>query len=135
MSKKSLYGALDVDNYEIRLLILQPEQEGSVLECELKTVNLLLVNDFSTLSYCWGDPTLTHEILVNNILTSVTQNLENALQRLWELCVTRLWVDALCINQEDDAEKSSQVRIMKNIYPKAAATYAWLGPAENDDAA
>ncbi|RSL45980.1 hypothetical protein CEP54_014050 [Fusarium duplospermum] len=40
----------------------------------------------------------------------------------------KLWVDAICINQEDKAEKSHQVPFMKNIYSKANIVFCWLGP-------
>jgi hypothetical protein len=43
-----------------------------------------------------------------------------------------LWVDALCINQEDEAEKSSQVRLMTEIYKYSWLCLAWLGEFEED---
>jgi hypothetical protein len=38
-----------------------------------------------------------------------------------------LWVDAICINQQDDDEKSKQVAMMGRIYNEAQKVYAWLG--------
>lgn len=38
-----------------------------------------------------------------------------------------IWVDAVCINQEDMEERASQVRLMDKIYSKAAHTLVWLG--------
>ncbi|KAI1326194.1 heterokaryon incompatibility protein-domain-containing protein [Xylariaceae sp. FL0255] len=38
-----------------------------------------------------------------------------------------LWVDAICINQRDDVEKTAQVRIMREIYARAKRTVIWLG--------
>ncbi|OBT93614.2 hypothetical protein VE01_08081 [Pseudogymnoascus verrucosus] len=60
----------------------------------------------------------------------VTENLENALRhvRLPDKTIT-LWVDALCINQSDELEKSEQVGQMHEIYSRAASVLAWLGPA------
>ena len=37
------------------------------------------------------------------------------------------WIDAICINQEDDLEKSSQVALMGEIYKEAANAIVWLG--------
>ncbi|CAK7239044.1 MAG: hypothetical protein STHCBS139747_000465 [Sporothrix thermara] len=39
-----------------------------------------------------------------------------------------LWVDALCINQQDPAERSRQVQQMRRIYELCVADVAWLGP-------
>lgn len=38
-----------------------------------------------------------------------------------------LWADALCINQNDLAERSSQVKLMSEIYRAASRTLVWLG--------
>jgi hypothetical protein len=46
-----------------------------------------------------------------------------------------LWIDAICINQENSTEQSHQVRLMAGIYGKASRALIWLGPAyENSDA-
>lgn len=37
------------------------------------------------------------------------------------------WIDALCINQNDLEEKSSQVMMMSRIYHQARLVFAWLG--------
>ena len=38
-----------------------------------------------------------------------------------------LWIDYICINQEDKNEKSAQVRMMANIYKRADSVLIWLG--------
>ncbi|KAI5357970.1 putative heterokaryon incompatibility [Septoria linicola] len=43
-----------------------------------------------------------------------------------------LWVDAVCINQSDDTEKSKQVQRMRAIYSQAASVIIWLGKANQD---
>jgi len=57
----------------------------------------------------------------------VTVNLEAALRQLKDKHITRIWVDAVCINQDDRQERSIQVRNMKQIYSKAERVIAWLG--------
>lgn len=43
-----------------------------------------------------------------------------------------IWVDAICINQADDAEKSEQVRMMHRIFARAETTLAWTGLGDID---
>jgi hypothetical protein len=42
------------------------------------------------------------------------------------------WIDAICINQNNDEEKSHQVNHMKDIYTNAIAVIVWLGKASKD---
>ncbi|KAK4666343.1 hypothetical protein QC763_404730 [Podospora pseudopauciseta] len=63
----------------------------------------------------------------------VTQNLEIALRHLrdteeW----ISMWIDAICIDQQNVAERSHQVAFMGEIYRKAAKTYVWVGPFADD---
>jgi hypothetical protein len=61
---------------------------------------------------------------------SVTQNLSQALPYLrYEDKSRALWIDAICVNQQDLQERSQQVKRMAEIYSKATRVIAWLGPA------
>ena len=44
-----------------------------------------------------------------------------------------LWVDAVCINQTNISERTTQVRMMRTIYSRAACVLVWLGEAEATD--
>ncbi|KAH6855859.1 heterokaryon incompatibility protein-domain-containing protein [Chaetomium sp. MPI-CAGE-AT-0009] len=91
---------------------------------------------FTALSYVWGLPTtpLPH-LTINTHPVPVTPNLHSAITRLARQRWTgRLWVDALCINQADTAEKNVQVPLMSRIYGAAECVLVWLGP-EPDGAA
>ncbi|KAI1122865.1 heterokaryon incompatibility protein-domain-containing protein [Nemania abortiva] len=58
----------------------------------------------------------------------VTSNLELALRSLRRENATRtLWIDALCINQEDKDEKEVQIQRMGWIYANAEFVVVWLG--------
>jgi hypothetical protein len=53
----------------------------------------------------------------------------NEKDRIW----TRFfWIDQICINQSDDAEKSRQVRMMHDIYYCAKETLIYLGEEDED---
>lgn len=84
--------------------------------------------DYCALSYCWGTGVRSHEIIVNGQVFAVTETLESALRSVrgdWD--GLRLWVDALCINQEDIAERGKEVRRMRKIYGDTGAVYVYLG--------
>lgn len=91
--------------------------------------------DFAALSYVWGDETKRKDILVNNVVVSVTENLEIALRHLaadgYFEDDFKLWVDALCINQTDEGERASQINKMREIYSGSWTVIAWLGLADN----
>ncbi|KAI0890664.1 HET-domain-containing protein [Annulohypoxylon maeteangense] len=96
--------------------------------------------DFVALSYVWGDPSIRGEIYVNDVPMSVTANLESALRELRHHMRIQqgfyVWVDALCINQEDLDERAAQVGRMKEIYHTAWHVVIWLGPeADRSDLA
>ncbi|KAI1873137.1 uncharacterized protein JN550_003390 [Neoarthrinium moseri] len=90
--------------------------------------------DFAALSYECGGSARTGEILVDNHKVAVTRNLEAALQHIstWWLQETNhisLWIDALCINQQDIVERNHQVKRMASIYSGAISVLLWTGPA------
>ncbi|KAH9219629.1 heterokaryon incompatibility, partial [Leptodontidium sp. 2 PMI_412] len=59
---------------------------------------------------------------------TVTRNLFLALRRLRKPEEPRvMWIDALCICQENDEEKSHQVRLMGEIYKRCAEVCIWVG--------
>jgi hypothetical protein len=65
----------------------------------------------------------------------VNRNVHTLLRRLREPASPRvLWIDALSINQEDNDEKSSQVRLMGEVYAKAQQVPIWLGEEASSDA-
>jgi len=45
-----------------------------------------------------------------------------------------LWIDSICINQEDGEEKSTQVALMRRIFEEASSTIAWIGDVDSTDA-
>ncbi|KAM0808852.1 putative Heterokaryon incompatibility domain-containing protein [Seiridium cardinale] len=97
-----------------------------------------LDND-EALSYVWGPP---YDPKTSSVISTpansggrvfVTQNLEMALRSLRSKTERRvLWVDAVCINQDDVSGKGRQVSLMGKIYGLAKTATVWLGPEEND---
>lgn len=88
---------------------------------------------FVALSYHWGDQKDKISILCNNTLFGVGKSLHGALLALHGYQKQRygqphyFWIDALCINQQNDEEKGQQVSLMNELYRKAAHVLVWLG--------
>ncbi|KAF1833844.1 HET-domain-containing protein [Decorospora gaudefroyi] len=92
--------------------------------------------NYETLSYEWGQPNPSDPyILINGHRTQIRSNLHAALSaiRLADQD-RRIWIDALCINQTDTAERSHQVRVMGAIYTGADRVLVWLGPGTDNSA-
>lgn len=143
---KGLYSSLQLkpDN-EIRLMNILPNKTGDIT-CELRVVRLQDNPQYIALSYTWG-PSTNEEaargvssiprrpILCNNHPILVTENLYALLLRAREntlLASRYMWVDAICINQEDPLERTSQVNLMATIYHSADTVVVWLGEEDED---
>lgn len=118
--------------HEIRLIVLYPGEPLDELFCDLVTANLADRPSYEAVSYTWansqGDASLTSEVRCRGSTIAITKNCESALRRLrLQGRNRRLWVDAICINQNDSSEKSHQVRLMSTIYSNAAQVLSYLG--------
>ncbi len=93
---------------------------------------------YEALSYTWGSHHDPQTIVVSDgsgILRTllINQNLASALQHLRSPDkVRRVWIDAICINQKDDIEKSQQVSRMHLVYARAYRVVVWLGLEHGD---
>lgn len=129
----TLYRALDADSHEIRLLELLPGPFSTEIRCNLSYTTLQdpVAVPYEALSYVWGTPDFTEPIDLNGEPFFVTKNLATALRHLRPGIRERprkIWVDAICINQNDILERNHQVTLMKDIYSLCTADLAWLGP-------
>lgn len=120
---------LNTATNEIRLLEILTGTDG--IECNLKHISLDDEPDYTALSYTWGNPERNHPIVVNGAIVQVTENVHVALTQLREDGIRTVWIDALCIYQDDMSERNHEVRRMGQIYQRATRVIAWLG--EEDD--
>ncbi|KAM7206457.1 Heterokaryon incompatibility protein (HET) domain containing protein [Naviculisporaceae sp. PSN 640] len=117
----------------IRLLKLLPGLPGTPLQCELRPAKLTSDLYYEAVSYCWGEQTNNQLISINNAPFSITSNLHLALSHFRHTLTPRLlWVDAICINQQDLDEKNDQIPLMREIYQTAKCVLVWLGDADED---
>jgi hypothetical protein len=120
---------------EIRLLALDPASAfeaplvGSLLHAPLADSG-----NFECLSYTWGEIGLAGTLLLSGHEFCIYESVDAALRRLRRDSEVRvLWLDAICINQEDNAEKSIQVPLMRQIYQQASQVCVYLGEAKDLD--
>jgi hypothetical protein len=122
-----IYKKLDPQRREIRLCTLQPGSGDDPVNCTLTTVSLDDKPRYEAVSYVWGDASMRQEIVVDSKSLLVTVNLHTALRYLrWKDRPRVLWADAICINQQNIDERSSQVSFMDNIYREAVEVQVWL---------
>jgi Heterokaryon incompatibility protein (HET) len=119
----------------IRLLSLLPGSGSDQLAVSLEEAALDSSDiSFTALSYVWGPPHDTRMASCNGKAISITLSLYSALWQLREEeCRDYIWADAICINQNDMAEKTEQVRMMGGIYKQASLVFIWLGERAEDD--
>ncbi|KAE9378931.1 HET-domain-containing protein [Stipitochalara longipes BDJ] len=105
-----------------------------MLNYELFHVKVSELPSYRALSYTWGaasDP--LHSVLINGQDFKVKENLWQALVHLQpKRGALLIWIDAICINQEDTRERNEQVRMMRTVYQTAEEVFVWLGLEEED---
>ncbi|KAF2813858.1 HET-domain-containing protein, partial [Mytilinidion resinicola] len=107
------------------------ENAGHPLQYDLRIIDLDSEPSpsFTALSYAWGSQTLDSGVITCGSFTlPITQNCHCALQHLTEVFGRlTIWIDAICINQDDEDEKMRQILLMQDIYSRAETVYVWLG--------
>ncbi|KAF2112507.1 heterokaryon incompatibility protein-domain-containing protein [Lophiotrema nucula] len=121
------YDKLSSKRDSIRVVVVLPDlsPEG-FMQCDLQHTTIYA--DFTCLSYVWGRRTKLYTILLNGKTFFVRRGLLEFLEVARDKYHSkRLWIDAICINQNDDSEKSYQIPRMGNIYWEATQVLSWLG--------
>ncbi|GFP51981.1 heterokaryon incompatibility protein 6, OR allele [Trichoderma asperellum] len=137
-----LYHPLNTDSF--RLLRLHRDTPSASLSGSLVEVPLNAAPRYFALSYSWGTHAQEVPIYIDGQVLLVAPSQANAIRRLLELGNTKngnsskpsyyfntpieyVWIDRICINQQDTEERSSQVQFMRAIYSQAVRTLIWLG--------
>jgi hypothetical protein len=121
---------------EIRILRLLPEQRYSAsVECDMIKADIANLPAYSCLSYTWGDASNKTSIHIGGKTLPITASLDKALRTLrLPGSPLLLWVDQICINQQDVDEQSTQIPLMRDIYSLSTQTIGWLGEGTPDSA-
>ncbi|KAF4336685.1 hydrolase or acyltransferase (alpha beta hydrolase superfamily) [Fusarium beomiforme] len=123
---------------QIRLIEVLAQAPDMPLQLPL-TVHQIAQNlDFYAISYTWGNCGFTKKIMIKGQPIMVTKNCCYALKQVNERYPSRsgeptyIWIDSICINQNDNDEKSYQVAMMGNLYTKASKVLACVGPQQDN---
>ncbi|KAL8665309.1 MAG: hypothetical protein Q9202_002360 [Teloschistes flavicans] len=128
-----IYSELDASVQQIRLIRLKRSQNPDDIYVELETYQIDQCPPYNALSYAWGDQNKLQLIDLNGIRHAVTTDLHSALKHLRPQLEDQLmWIDALCINQQDVKEREFQVSLMRRIYSQAYQVTVWLGEQSHD---
>jgi hypothetical protein len=118
----------------IRLLLIYPRPLEGPLKCALFSVPLSSMPCYKAISYCWGSKEKNFKIIVNDRSLKVTSNALRVLKNRSSLWAPRLvWINTVCINQDDHDEKSSQISLMTDIYGKASVVSIELLADPNEE--
>lgn len=122
-----------------RLLKVLSVVEGRPIpvHCELTAFSIADAPPYHAISYTWGNPAPLALILINGRQMHVRLNCEYALRQTHQINGDGIgdfliWIDSICINQLDKAERGSQVSMMGDIFKTATKVLACVGAHEDD---
>lgn len=143
-----VYSRLDPSMKQIRILKLFPSSDleedpkgelyilGLADRSKIRTIKFAYgqlydsemgMGSFAAISYRWDDSE-RHPMILNDRVINIGKNARDTLRYLRKVDkVMHLWIDAICINQKDNIEKSQQVSMMAEIYTLACPVYIWTG--------
>jgi hypothetical protein len=153
------YEALSNPNVNIRILKLLSDGDDQPLRCTLEHTSLektFVSFEYMSLSYMWGTNEPTHPILINGMSFMIRANLRDFLLQArqgWSILgdgrtngssflaphrglIPRYgqawWIDAVCIDQQNEEENAKQIMIMGKIYKSGIEVISWLGKDGDD---
>jgi hypothetical protein len=127
----------DLRDGEIRLFQLDINTTGNIVG-RLQAVETSSAPSFYALSYVCGSDACSEEITVNNRAFLVRSNLFAALHELRlyfhgkDIARVAIWIDAICIDQDNKEEKPKQIREMHGVFSGAVEVLVWLGAVDDN---
>ncbi|KAI0418321.1 heterokaryon incompatibility protein-domain-containing protein [Xylaria grammica] len=118
----------------IRVIRISPGTRESSIRCKLEKLDLNDSSAYDALSYVWGKDNKEKLICVDDQPFFITPHLHEILTNLRSPTIDKvIWIDAICINQTDNDERTHQVGLMRRIYSQAKSTIIWLGGQTADE--
>jgi hypothetical protein len=116
----------------IRLIRLYSGRGDEKLFCEIVHVDLYDLPVYEAISYTWADehdgcvPSKT--LYCPQKILRITINCDKILRRICKPDFSRIvWIDSVCIDQQNLKERNNQVSIMKRIYTSATQVLNYAG--------
>ena len=130
-TNNDVFTTLSDSTAQIRLLRLDAESTENHIKAYLSTWERSSLPDFNAISYVCGQAFPHNAVYINGHEFYVGDNCFYALK---QVCLhypgSYVWIDAICINQQDLEEKSAQVSAMGGIYRSALRVLACIGPSD-----
>ena len=110
-------------------MVVDPRRP-TVVSTDLVDFEISSAPPYEAISYCWGAPTKTHHILIGHPISrplGITKSAFDVLRTVRLLQGTKyIWIDSICINQEDTSDKLQQLPIMSDIFERASMVTAYI---------
>lgn len=137
-SQKYHYHPLSVTSPSIRCVRLLPTSETGELNLTIQEHSLeAAAGQYEAISYTWGTDEPSHPIRLNGKLMILRRNIWNFLKHYQTIGTSSptlgLWIDSICINQDNVEEKNVQVKQMRQTFQQARRVLVWLGNASADN--
>lgn len=135
-----LFQHSQIEPGEIRLLKILPDTSEPFFHFDFKVFKRNNAPPYSAISYVWGSDEPTYQIFLQDKVFRIRENLlaclssvimrkspHGGLYKDRIFLEDHLWIDAICIDQSQMAERNEQVRCMDEIFTSATSVLAWLG--------
>lgn len=114
---------------EIRLLTVLGGEDEEEIHIDLTNFNRdAVAYEYDAISYTWGQPGPSYAIYIDGKALELRQNAYLFLKHLRKTRITRrkIWIDAICIDQQNIKEKEALVPGIGQIFHKAATVLVWF---------
>lgn len=119
----------------IRILEVLPFAFGTdVTHGRIREVSLDEAPSYEAVSYVWGSTAAARKFRCDDGYLRLTEQCWRMIRSMRLKTRSRfLWIDACCIDQKSDKERSHQVGMMGDIYSSARRVLVWLGESRQGD--
>ena len=128
LGRAYVYKPLADPAIDIRLLQILPGSDNADIQLKISVWPLNDAPNYRAISYTWGAKGQSI-VFIDSCIFPVTRNCRYT---LWQARLhypsDYVWIDSICINQKDNAEKGKQVQMMGDIYQHASMVLASVGP-------